>query len=211
MIKCNVTACGNIISSAEEKTSKDGNKFLSFAIVVPLQGRDQSVKELHLNVSAPGDASKAGNYTAGRRVTINGTCLVRKHEGKSYYNLRTDNEIELNESTMPDRLEGSMTFTGKISKKGVADRKSKKGNDIQTFSAFSSDKDGDNREFTWVNFINFSPVHADYFKAEAYVEVHGDLRLDVYQGNLQLECNVKTVTAWNINKKDDESPNQAQQ
>ena len=35
MIKCNVTTCGVITSSAEEKTSKEGEKFISFSMVVP--------------------------------------------------------------------------------------------------------------------------------------------------------------------------------
>ena len=34
MIKCNVTACGTISSSAEEKQSKDGEKFISFGMAV---------------------------------------------------------------------------------------------------------------------------------------------------------------------------------
>ena len=31
MIKCNVTVCGNISRSAEEKTSHEGNKFISYS------------------------------------------------------------------------------------------------------------------------------------------------------------------------------------
>ena len=41
---------------------------------------------------------------------------------------------------------------------------------FSTFAAFSSDKEGENREFTWVSFVNFSPIHEDYFAAEKYVE-----------------------------------------
>ena len=52
MIKLNATVCGNIVSSAEEKTANDGSKFISFAIVTAMQGSDQTVKELHINVSA---------------------------------------------------------------------------------------------------------------------------------------------------------------
>ena len=43
MIKCNVTTCGVITSSAEEKTSKEGEKFISFSMVVPLGGKDGTV------------------------------------------------------------------------------------------------------------------------------------------------------------------------
>ena len=126
-----------------------------------------------------------------------------------YWNMRTDKEAEFNESTVPDRLEGSMEFLGKIGKKGIEDRKSKKGKDFQTFSAFSSDKNGENREFTWVNFVVLNPIHADYFAAEKYVEVHGDLRLNVYKSNLHIECSVKSVAAWDVSKKEDGTAAQA--
>ena len=196
MIQCNVTVCGRIVSSAEERTSKDGHPFMAFAIVVPIQGRDQSVKELHINVAAASDPARVGEYTTGRRVTVGGPMFCRKKDDVIYYNLRAEKPIEINETTIPDCIEGTMLFRGKISKRGVEDKKSKKGNDFQTFSAFSSDKDGEKREFTWVEFANFSPIHADYLKAEAYVEVTGDLQLDVYKNNLQLRCIVKKAAPW---------------
>lgn len=211
MIKCNVTVCGNIVSSAVEKTAQDGSKFISYAIVTAVQGSDQSVAETHMNVSAPYNADTIQNYSTGRRVTINGTDYIRKSQGVEYHNLRTDGEAEFNESTVPDRFEGSMEFKGKIGKKGVAEKTSKKGKAFQVFSAFSSDKNGENREFTWVNFVVLNPLQADYFAAEKYVEVHGDLRLNVYKSKLQLECNVKSVAAWDISKKEDGNVSQAQQ
>lgn len=203
MIKCNVTVCGNIVSSAEEKTTSEGNKFMSYALVLGVAGRDNSVKELHINVSAPLNYETKSNYSTGRRVTVNGTLYVRKHEGVQYFNLRTDTEAEFNESTVPDRMEGNMDFKGKISKKGIESRRSKKGNEIQTFSAFSSDKNGENREFTWVNFLSFTTVKTDFCDAEKYVEIQGDLKLNVYQSKLQLECIVKSVAPWDISGKND--------
>lgn len=203
MIKCNVTACGTISSSAEEKQSQEGEKFISFSMVVPLAGKDGSAKEVYVTVSAPGDKSTATTYSSGRKVTVNGVLYIRKKGGNTYFNLRTDGKIEINESTANDRLEGSMEFKGKISKKGIKDFKSKKGKDMQSFSAFSSDKEGENREFTWVNFINLSPLHADYFAPEKYVEVHGDLQIDIFKGGLQLECKVNSISAWDLNKTTD--------
>ncbi len=211
MIKLNATICGNIVSSAEEKTANDGSKFISFAIATAIQGSDQTVKELHINVSAPFNAETMNLYSTGRRVTVNGVVHIRKNQNVEYWNMRTDKEAEFNESTVPDRLEGSMEFLGKIGKKGIEDRKSKKGKDFQTFSAFSSDKNGENREFTWVNFVVLNPIHADYFAAEKYVEVHGDLRLNVYKSNLHIECSVKSVAAWDVSKKEDGTAAQAQQ
>ena len=180
MIKCNVTACGTISSSAEEKQSKDGEKFISFGMIVPLLGKDGTAKEVW--------------------VTVSGVMYIRKHDGNIYLNLRTDSNIEVNESTTNDRLEGSMEFRGKVSKKGIKELKDKKGKDFQSFAAFSSDKEGENREFTWVSFVNFSPIHEDYFAAEKYVEVHGDLQLGIFKGELQIECKVKSIAAWDLNK-----------
>ena len=50
MIKCNVTTCGVITSSAEEKTSKEGEKFISFSMMVPFGGKDGTVKEQYLSL-----------------------------------------------------------------------------------------------------------------------------------------------------------------
>ena len=106
MIKCNVTACGTISSSAEEKQSKDGEKFISFGMIVPLLGKDGTAKEVWVTVSAPGNKETAASYSAGRKVTVSGVMYIRKHDGNIYLNLRTDTNIEVNESTTNDRLEG---------------------------------------------------------------------------------------------------------
>ena len=152
MIKCNVTVCGNISRSAEEKTSHEGNKFISFPIVIHLQGKDLTVKELYITIAAPGDQATVAQFSTGRKIKASGILYVRKHEGTTYFNLRTDSAIEICESSIPDCFTGNMEFRGKISKDGVKEIRSKKGKEFQSFSAFSSDIDGDKREFTWVNF-----------------------------------------------------------
>lgn len=78
MIKCNVTACGIIVSSAVEKQNKEGGKFLAFTIIVPIEGKDKSVKELHIGVAAEGDQTTAANYQAGRRVTVHGNLFIKR-------------------------------------------------------------------------------------------------------------------------------------
>ena len=88
MIKCNVTACGIIVSSAVEKQNKEGGKFLAFTIIVPIEGKDKSVKELHIGVTAEGDQTTAANYQAGRRVTVHGYLFIKKVEENLYFNLR---------------------------------------------------------------------------------------------------------------------------
>lgn len=198
MIKCNVTACGIIVSSAVEKQNKEGGKFLAFTLVVPIEGKDKSVKELHIGVTTEGDQTTAVNYSAGRRVTIKGNLYIRKVEEAVYYNLRSEGAIEQNESSAQDRLEGSMEFRGKIGPKGIECKTSKKGAAFKVFSAFSSDKDGEKRAFTWVSFM-VNPSVECTVEAGNYVEVHGDLLLDVFKNNLQLNCRVNKISPWDMN------------
>ena len=153
MIKCNVTACGIIVSSAVEKQNKEGGKFLAFTIIVSIEGKDKSVKELHIGVAAEGDQTTAANYQAGRRVTVHGNLFIKKVEENLYFNLRSEGAIEQNDSSLPDRLEGAMEFKGKIGNKGIETMTSKKGTSFKVFSAFSSDKDGENRAFTWTSML----------------------------------------------------------
>ena len=91
-----------------------------------------------------------------------------------------------------------MEFKGKIGKKGLESYPTKNGGTFKTFSAFSADKDGEKRAFTWVKFtLN---QFLDYAaKAGEYVEVHGDLLLDVYKNSLQIGCRVSTICPWDLN------------
>lgn len=198
MIKCIVSACGVVARNAEEKSSHEGNKFISFPLILHLQGKDLTVKELYVTVAAPDDQTTAQEFTTGRKVKLNGVMHVRKHNDVVYYNLRTDEPVEFCESTEKDVLTGKMEFKGKINRNGVKELKSKTGKDFQAFSAFSSDSDGDKREFTWVNFFALTPIHNDYFAANKYVEVHGDLILDVFKNELSLSCRVSSVSPWEL-------------
>lgn len=110
MIKCNVTLCGKIFISAQEKTSKDGQKFLSFGVSIPMKGKDESVTELRINVSTQGTQAEAGNYISGRRVTVVGVMYVKKIENNVYYNLRATSPIQFNETTDPDNLSGPLSL-----------------------------------------------------------------------------------------------------
>ena len=114
MIKCNVTACGIISNSAVEKQSKDGKSFISFSITIPIAGSDGSGAELQVFVSAPGNKETAEQYSTGRRVRMNGTLYIRRIDDRTYYNLRTDEGIEIVKSTEADSLTGAIDFKGKI-------------------------------------------------------------------------------------------------
>lgn len=197
MIKCNVTACGIISNSAVEKQSKEGTPFLSFSITIPVAGSDGSGAELQVFVSAPGSRDTAGQYSTGRRVRVNGTLFIRRFDDRTYYNLRTDGDIEIVKSTEPDALTGSVEFKGKI-KDEIKERTNKSGRQFQTFSAVSQDKDGEKIGWLWVRFLVPTPVHQDFFKPDAYVKVTGELQLHVYQGNVNIECRTGSIEPWEL-------------
>ena len=200
MIKCNVSACAAINRAASVKNVKD-NSFLTFGIKIPVEGRDGSKKDLEVSVSVDGDKSKASVYAVGRRLNISGTMTVRKKGGKTYFNLRADS-AELANSKSENFIEGTMEFRGKIGKKGVEVKTDKKEKTYKAFSAFSSDKDGDNVEFTWVRFLYFNPKDGeDFLQANTYVECKGDLQLGVYKDEISLDCRVSEVAPWELEKK----------
>lgn len=198
MIKCNVTVCGRIFVSAQEKTAHNGEKFLAFGVTLPMKGKDESVAEIRINVTTPGTQEDASKYIAGRRVTVVGVMYVKKIEDNVYVNLRSTSPIEFNETTAADQLSGSMEFSGKIGTKGVQDLKGKSGKDFQVFDAFAHDKDGDKQGFYWVHFTNFTPLHEDFFKAGEYVDVTGDLGIDVFKGDAKFTCKANSIKKHNF-------------
>lgn len=202
MIKCDLkNVCAVISRAASVKSGKDGNSFLSFSVKLPVEGRDGSKKDLELSVSVDGDKSNTSVYSAGRRVSLTGVMTVRKKDGKVYYNFRADRASIVN-SKDSDIIEGMMEFRGKIGKKGVDVKTDKKGDVYKAFSAFSTDKDGDKAEFTWVRFLYFSPKDGeDFLQADSYVEVKGDLQLGVFKDEISLDCRVSEVAPWVLDKK----------
>ncbi len=197
MIKSNVTVCAVINRAATVKEGKENGTFISFSLNLSVKGRHGSEMPLEISVSADGDKSSASIYTQGRRVLVKGTLSLRKRGDKTYFNLRADS-IDLVKTNESDKIEGDFHFKGKISKKGVEDITDSKGNPYQAFSAFSSDRDGDNVEFIWIRFLNFHPVHEDYMKPQAYVEVKGKLQLGVYKEALSIDCLVDEITPWEL-------------
>lgn len=201
MIKCNVNVCALISRSATSKEN-NGEEFFTFGIKLPLTGRQGEKKDLEISVSHDGGKGKAAKYTTGRRVALKGVLTARKKNGHVYYNLRCEGEAEFTDQTAEDRIEGTMEFRGKTGKDPIAVKKDKNEKTFKSFSAFSRDKDGDNAEFLWVNFIYFDPKDGeDFIAPETYLHIKGDLQLNVYNQEVRLSCRVSEVFAWELEKK----------
>lgn len=195
MIKGEVTVCGTINSSATTKKSHDGNKFVSLGVVVPMQGKDSSVCELQLKVSLPGDETKASKLTAGKHIQFSGHLNVRKVDGNVYYNVRCEEDPKNVAVSEPDSITGSLDFSGCIDKNGITVKKSKTGKDYQLFSAWSKDShnDSDKAEFVYVKFINFNPSDDLKLAPKTYIDVKGDLEINIWKKGAYLECRVKEI------------------
>lgn len=207
MIKCNVNVCGVICYSAITKQNKDGSDFLTFRLSIQFAGKDGSAAERTISVSAPINANKTEDFTTGRRVLVHGLLYIRKTGEEEYWNLRTDEPIKFIDSEDKDKIDGTMDFIGYIGKskgKGIQDRVGKTGRPYQTFDASSYDhkdtghKDNEGKPiiekgWRWVHFINFNPVHEDFFQVGAYVEIAGELQISVFNTALNLQCQVNTI------------------
>ena len=201
MIRCELTACAVITRSASVKAGKDDTQFVSFGITYPVVGRNGEKKNLEVGVTVDGGKDVAAIYTNGRRVNILGMLNIVKRNGKVFFNLRADGGVELTKSTDPDKFEGKMEFKGKIGKKGVDEKKDKKDNVFKSFSAFSSDRDGDKTEFTWVRFLYFNPKEGeDFLQANAYIQAKGELQLGVFKDEISLDCRLEEVSPWELKK-----------
>lgn len=201
MIRCELTACAVITRSASVKAGKEDTQFVSFGITYPVVGRNGEKKNLEVGVTVDGGKDVAAIYTNGRRVNILGILNIVKRNGKVFFNLRADGGVELTKSTDPDKFEGKMEFKGKIGKKGIDEKKDKKDNIFKSFSAFSSDRDGDKTEFTWVRFLYFNPKEGeDFLQPNAYIQAKGELQLGVFKDEISLDCRLEEVSPWELKK-----------
>ena len=198
MIKCNVNVCAVISKSAVMKES-NGQEFFTFGIKIPVKGRDGVSKDLEISVSHDGGKGKAAMFTTGRRVAIKGVLTVRKKKGTVYYTLRSEGDAEITKSTAEDAITGTMEFKGKTGKQPIMQKTDKNENPFKSFSAFSRDKDGDNAEFTWVNFLYFEPKDGEDFLApQAYISATGELQLSVFKDEISMTCRVSSVEPWEM-------------
>ncbi len=72
----------------------------------------------------------------------------------------------------------------------------KKGNAYLAFSAFSTEKVGEEFAFTWVRFVRFSPDREDWLVEKANIEAKGQLELSVYNDRLNIGCRLTELAKW---------------
>lgn len=195
MIKCNVTVCGTISRQAQMRANKEGKQFISFGISVVVQAKTGINKTIEISVAKDGNnQAELVNYPIGSRVEVAGVLQFHKKGDVLYLNLSA---LGVNSSNAgnQDTITGSIEFRGTIGKQ-VEVKTDKKGKPYTMFSAYSSEKDGENYSYTWVRFMQFDTPKADWVQSKAGINAKGDLQVGAYNDRLDLTCRITELTPW---------------
>lgn len=194
MIKCNVTVNGVISKAASMRTNKEGKSFVAFAVTVGIVSNGET-KKIEVSVLKEGTDNDLANYTVGKRVEIAGGLTIKKYEERFYLNLFAENLVA-DPPSNEDCINGELEFKGTVGKQ-VEEKTTRKGKTYLTFSGFSTEKKGENFEYTWVRFVRFSPKHEPFLSPKGKIWVKGSLELSMYQEKVNLNCIVKEISEWN--------------
>lgn len=195
MIKCNVTVCGTISRQAQMRANKEGKQFISFGISVVVQAKTGINKTVEISVAKDGDnQAELVNYPIGSRVEVAGVLQFHKKGDVLYLNLSASGVNSFNAGNQ-DAITGSIEFRGTIGKQ-VEVKTDKKGKPYTMFSAYSSEKDGENYSYTWVRFMQFDTQKADWVQAKTGINAKGDLQVGAYNDRLDLTCRITELTPW---------------
>ena len=83
--------------------------------------------------------------------------------------------------------------------KQIEDKTTKSGKSFTVFSAYSSEKDGDNYTYTWVRFMQFDKRKETWMQPKAGINAKRDLELCVYNNRLDLTCRISECSLWEKN------------
>lgn len=184
MIKCNVKVCGIINRAASVKHTADGKSFVAFRMSVDVPSTKGDVVPVIISVAA--DNADAAVLTQGRRVSVDGVLKIKgAAEKKTYFNLSAEN-IAL-DPVAESGISGEMEFRGVVCK-DIKTPTDKKGNRYLRFSAYSTDKIGDDFFSVFVRFVSFNEAIPSFIVPKAKIEAKGELRISTFNGNLDLNC-----------------------
>lgn len=204
MIKAEVNVTGRITRNAMIRTDKSGKPYVAFAMAISLPDAKNTTNEVAIFVSIPnGQQTDLATYTENTRVAISGTLDVRKKDDNLVLYL-TANLLTTEGVTDLDTITGELSFIGHLRNDKVYEEKSdNNGNPFLVFSAYSSEKVGDDFVSTWVNFRRFpekdagiETIKPDWMLPKAHVSIKGDFQLESYGGKIRISSRIKNMSQW---------------
>ena len=194
MIKCNVTVCGTITRSAQMRTNKDGKAFLAFGVSVAIPAKSGIKKSFEISVAKDGGMDELNVLSSGTRVEIVGVLTFRKKDETIFLNLSATGVNTFN-APGEDSVKGNIEFRGTVGNK-IEEKKDKKDKPYLVFSAFSSEKDGEDYSYTWVRFMHFGQGKPEWMQGKCGIDANGELQLGVYNDRLDITCRVAQLSKW---------------
>jgi len=194
MIKCNVTVCGTITRSAQMRTNKEGKAFLAFGVSVVIPAKSGINKTFEISVAKDGGMDELNGLASGTRVELVGVLTFHKKDDTIFLNMSATGVNTFN-APAEDSVKGTIEFRGTVGNK-IEEKKDKKGNPFCVFSAFSSEKNGENYDYTWIRFLQFGESRKDWMQPKAGINAKGELQMSVYNDRLDIACRVSEVSKW---------------
>ena len=204
MIRADVNMTGAIKRSATTRTDKNDNPYLSFVVKVNLPDAKGKGRELDVLVMFQGGKkSDLSLYTEKKRVTVQGTLDIRK-KGEDLAFYLTANKLSTKNVSDDDGITGELHFRGRLRNDNICEEKSDRhGNPYLLFSAYSSEKVGENFVSTWVRFRRFpekgagiDTIKPEWMQPKARVSIDGELQLGVYDQQVRLSCRVSDMKEY---------------
>lgn len=192
MIKCNAKVCGVVNRAATVKQSADGKSFVTFGLSVDVPATKGNVTPILVSVAA--DDADISTLTLNRKVTINGTLRIKGGaDRKTFFNLSADT-ITVDSNDAPG-IFGEIEFRGTCCK-DIVTPTDKKGNRFLRFSAYSTDKVGEEFFSVFVRFVQFGGEIPTFVIPKAKIDVKGELRVSTFNGNLDLNCKINSIQEY---------------
>ena len=187
------------------RTDQDNNPYLSFVMTVSIiDAKSKSGKDMDVFVSmTKAKKNDVALYTEGRRVVAQGKLDIRK-KGEEYAFYLNASQLSAKDVPEQDEVTGEMQFRGRLKNNDVIEvKEDRKGNYYFVFSAYSTEKVGDDFVSIWVRFIRFpakgediDDIKPDWMQPKARVSVTGDLEISVYNNIFRFTCIVRSLEEY---------------
>ena len=192
MIKSNAKVCGVINRAATIRQSADGKSFVAFSISVEVPATKGAVTPVYISVAA--DSADVNTLNVGRKVTIDGVLNIKGGaDRKTFFNM-SSTKITL-DSTDAQGISGDVSFRG-VCCKDIVTPTDKNGNRFLRFSAYSTDKVGNEFYSVFVRFVMFGDAIPTFVVPKAKIEAKGELRVSTFNGNLDLNCKITDIQQY---------------
>lgn len=195
MIKAEVTLCGTVSRIAAVRNGREGKQFVSFGIQTVIKARSGINKTIDISVAKDcQDGEDISLIRQGSRIEVKGMLTFRKKGDALYLNMEAT-AVNMDNVSAEDSIVGELQFLGKAGK-NVEVKTTKKGDSFIVFSGFSTCKENETFEYSWVRFVQFEAQKPDWMAEKKPIDVKGTLELSIYNDKLEIGCRVSELKPW---------------